>query len=50
MITEKRVIYDHNVDQKDYKWSGVSKLTKVNKDLLPDYVSLNLKKYEKWLD
>ena len=26
MIEEKRVMYDHNIDQKGYKWSGKSKL------------------------
>jgi len=28
LITEKRVMYDHNVDQRSYKWSGKSKLKK----------------------
>ena len=50
MINEKRVIYDHNVDQKSYKWSGKSKLKKIDKDLLPEYVNLNLEKFDKWLE
>ncbi len=50
MIKEKRVIYDHNVDQKSYKWSGKSKLKKIDKDLLPEYVNLNLEKFDKWLE
>ena len=25
-IREKRVMYDHKIDQKGYKWSGKSKL------------------------
>ena len=28
-IDEKRVMYDHNVDQKGYKWSGKSILKKL---------------------
>ena len=27
-IDEKKVIYDHSVDQKTYKWSGKSKFLK----------------------
>ena len=50
MINEKRVIYDHNVDQKSYKWSGKSKLNKIDKDFLPEYVNLNLEKFDKWLE
>ena len=43
LINEKRVMYDHNVDQKGYKWSGKSKLKKINKDLLPSYVAKMLR-------
>jgi hypothetical protein len=50
LINEKRVMYDHNIDQKNYKWSGKAKLKKLDMSLLPDYVSLNLSKYKEWLD
>ena len=50
LINEKRVMYDHNIDQKGYKWSGKSILKKVNDSLLPKYVSSNLDKYKDWLD
>ena len=30
LMAEKRVMYDHNIDQKGYKWSGKSKLKKIN--------------------
>ena len=50
LIAEKRVMYDHNVDQKGYKWSGKSILKNIDIKLLPDYVSLNYNKYEDWLD
>ena len=50
LITEKRVMYDHNVDQKGYKWSGKSILENIDKKLLPEYVSNNLEKYSDWLD
>jgi len=49
-IDEKRVIYDHNVDQKTYKWSGKSILKKIDNKLLPEYVNSNLSKYSEWID
>ena len=50
LISEKRVMYDHNVDQKGYKWSGKSILKNLDTRYLPDYVSSNLEKYSDWLD
>ena len=50
LISEKRVMYDHNVDQTGYKWSGKSKLVKVSNAELPEHICLNKNKYEKWLD
>ena len=49
MISEKRVMYDHNVDQKGYKWWKI-KTKKISNELLPEHVNFNLKKYESWLD
>jgi len=50
MINEKKVVYDHAVDQKGYKWSGNFQLKKVDKNLLPPYVANNTEKYKDWLD
>ena len=50
LINEKRVMYDHNVDQKRYKWSGKSILKKYEIELLPKHISSNLDKYSDWLD
>ena len=49
-VAEKRVIYDHNVDSKAFKWSGKTKLNKVEDSLLPEHVSSNILKYKDWLD
>ena len=49
-MEEKRVVYDHNVDQKSYKWSGKSKLKKIQKKFLPQYINNNLDKYKNWLE
>ncbi len=50
LMAEKRVMYDHNIDQKGYKWSGKVKLEKVNNTLLPYYINQNLNLYKEWLD
>ena len=50
LIKEKRVMYDHSVDQTGYKWSGKSILKRVNDNLLPSYISKNPKKFKDWLD
>ena len=50
LIAEKRVMYDHNVDQTAYKWSGKSKLKKISNDLLPNYIANNVSKFRDWLD
>ena len=50
LISEKRAMYDHTVDQKGYKWSGKSKLVTVDDSELPEFINLNKKKYKDWLD
>ena len=50
LINEKRVMYDHNVDQKSYKWSGKSILKKIDINKLPIYIQKNENKFNAWLD
>ena len=50
LISEKRVMYDHNVDQRSYKWSGKSILKRVDNEKLPSHIFFNLEKYKDWLD
>ena len=50
LISEKRAMYDHTVDQKGYKWSGKSKLVTVDDSELPEFINLNKKKYKDWPD
>ncbi len=50
LIEEKRVMYDHNVDKRGYKWSGKSILKKIDYNLLPEYISKNTDKFKNWLD
>ena len=50
MVNTRRVIYDHSIDQRGYKWKGSKTLKKVNLSEMPDYLSENYKKYYNWLE
>ena len=50
LMKNKVVMYKHNVDQKEDKWSGGSKLEKIDVSILPDYIKSNLNKFNEWLD
>ena len=50
LIEEKRVMYDHNVDQRGYKWSGKAILKNIDTKFLPNYVAENVEKFKDWLD
>ena len=50
MVKNKKVLYDHSVDQKDYKWRGTTTLKKISLSEMPDYLRENNKKYTKWLE
>ena len=50
LIKEKRVMYDHNIDQRGYKWSGKAILKNTDIKLLPNYIAENLEKFKEWLD
>jgi hypothetical protein len=50
LIKEKRVMYDHNVDQRGYKWSGKSTLQTLPISELPEYIIENKQNLQNWLD
>ena len=50
LIKEKRVMYDHNIDQRGYKWSGKAILKNIDIKLLPSYITENIEKFKEWLD
>ena len=50
MVADKKILYDHCSDQRDYKWTGSKTLKKVDLSQLPDYIRENYKKYNNWLD
>ncbi len=44
------LIYDHRVDQTQYKFGGGQKLEKIDTRFLPSYISSNKDKYLEWLE
>jgi len=50
MVENRKILYDHSVDQRDYKWAGSKTLKKVDLSQMPDYIRKNYKKYNNWLD
>ena len=49
-ILQKKIIYDHGVDQKKTKWDSEKTLSKIELTNMPDYLIENYKLYEKWLE
>ncbi len=49
-ITEKKIIYDHGVDQRQPKWKSEKTLTKTDLKNMPTYLRENYKKYANWLE
>ena len=49
-VNNKSVIYDHRVDQTQYKFSGSQKLEKIALHNLPPDVENNFNFYKEWLD
>tara|TARA_Y100001960_G_scaffold303935_1_gene356537 strand:- start:272 stop:736 length:465 start_codon:yes stop_codon:yes gene_type:complete len=50
MVDEKKVLYDHSIDQRDYKWGGNETLETLDLSEMPNYLEKNYKNYIKWLD
>jgi beta-1,4-mannosyl-glycoprotein beta-1,4-N-acetylglucosaminyltransferase len=49
-VNNKSVIYDHRVDQTQYKFSGSQKLEKIALHNLPPDIENNFNFYKEWLD
>ena len=49
-ILEKKIIYDHSVDQREFKWKSEKTLTKIELSKMPDYINENYTKYVNWLE
>jgi len=49
-ISEKQIIYDHSLDQRENKWKSDKKLQILDISFMPEYIIENLKKYSSWLE
>ena len=49
-ISEKKIIYDHDVDQRESKWRSEKTLKKIDLNNMPAYLRENYKKYTNWLE
>ena len=49
-ISERKIIYDHGVDQKKPKWRSEKTLTKIDLKKMPKYLQENCDKYSNWLE
>ena len=50
MVSEKKILYDHNAKQEDKKYTGLQNLVKADNSLLPEYILNNFEKYNDWID
>ena len=50
IIKEKKVTYDHSLDNKGNKWGASVSLKKVDEKYLPSYLRENKSKYKIWFD
>jgi len=49
-IKEKKIIYDHSVDQRNFKWGSEKTLSLIDFSNMPDYMQDNIEKYSNWLE
>ena len=49
-IEDKKIIYDHGVDQRKPKWRSEKTLTKIDLKEMPIYLQENSSKYVNWLE
>ena len=50
IVKDKKILYDHSADQRDSKWQSNKYLKQVSLSSMPDYLSVNYKKYSDWLE
>ena len=50
IVKNKKILYDYNVDQRNYKWGSSKSLTKIPLYEMPEYINKNKEKYDEWLE
>ena len=43
MVKNKKVLYDHSADKRNFKWKGSTTLKRISLSEMPDYLSENKK-------
>ncbi len=49
-MREKKLMYNHSIDKKGYKWGEGVKLQSTKLEEMPKYIIENAEKYRPWLD
>ncbi len=50
IVENNKAIYDLNIDQRKNKFYSNNELTKIDLELIPDYISKNKDKFNKWIE
>ena len=50
MVAGKKILYDHNANQEEEKYTGSQSLIKIESSKLPKYILDNKEKYKAWID
>ena len=50
LIKQKKVMYNHAVDKKGFKWSEGENLKKIDVNKLPKYIIKNIDKFKEWIE
>tara|TARA_Y100000590_G_C15696779_1_gene1005404 strand:+ start:1284 stop:2156 length:873 start_codon:yes stop_codon:yes gene_type:complete len=50
LIDKKKVMYNHTVDKKGFKWREGASLKKIDINKLPKYIINNIDKYKQWIE
>ena len=50
LIKQKKVMYNHAIDKKGFKWSEGENLKKIDVNKLPKYIIKNIDKFKEWIE
>jgi len=50
LMNQKKIMYNHNIDKKGFKWGDGETLKKIDINKLPKYINQNIQKYKEWIE
>jgi hypothetical protein len=50
LMAEKKVMYNHAVDKREFKWGEGEKLQTIGIEEMPKHIIENFEKYKPWLE